>query len=82
MFGAVSTPKTALAWQLQHIKMKNLTSSQVKTLADIFVGVGVVILGSVSIPIAFNLGSTSLLTFGIATSLVFWYIAIRISKYI
>lgn len=62
--------------------MRNLTSNQIKTLVDIFVGVGIVILGSVSIPIAFNLGSIVLLVLGLATSLVFWYIAIRVSKFI
>ena len=60
--------------------MKEFTNSQIKTLVDICVGIGIVCLGSVSIPVAFNTGASWLTVYGLVIGLAFWYIAIRVSR--
>jgi hypothetical protein len=62
--------------------VKNITNSQIKTLVDICINVGTVSLGSVVIPIAFNLGSIEVMFIGIVVCLWFWYSGLVISKYI
>ena len=51
-----------------------------KTIVDICVGVGIVGLGSVVVPVAFEKGTDFMMVFGLAVSIGFWYIAIRLSE--
>ena len=60
--------------------MNKLTNSQLKTLVDIFVGVGMIGLGTVALPAVLDKGNPGVIFLGIVTTLTFWYTAIRISK--
>ncbi|MEK7550685.1 MAG: hypothetical protein AAB535_02780 [Patescibacteria group bacterium] len=62
--------------------MKKFTNYQLKTLIDIFVGVGMIGVGTIAIPVALDRGSLEIIGLGIATSFMFWYTAIKISRQI
>ncbi|MBI4034823.1 MAG: hypothetical protein HY381_00315 [Candidatus Chisholmbacteria bacterium] len=56
------------------------TSAQFQTLVDICIGIGLVALASVVLPAAIDRGDTSVLLLGIATTLVFWSLAMWLAK--
>ncbi|KKR87325.1 MAG: hypothetical protein UU32_C0006G0027 [Candidatus Woesebacteria bacterium GW2011_GWB1_41_10] len=60
--------------------MKRLTNSQLKTTVDVCVDIGMIGLGSVSIPVVLNRGSMIVVGYGLVISFIFWYIAVRLSR--
>ncbi|MBX4205745.1 hypothetical protein KW795_00955 [Candidatus Microgenomates bacterium] len=57
-----------------------LNLRQLKTIVDIFVGVGMIGFGSVVIPAIVDKFSAQFVVFGMVIALSSWYIAIRLSK--
>ncbi len=56
------------------------TSVQLQTVVDIFVGIGLIGLGSVAVPTIFERGSSAITVFGLVLSFVSWYIAVEVAS--
>ncbi len=61
-------------------KSPRFAKDQVKTIVDILVGLGLVFVGTTSLPLIFKDGPYSWAFAGVVGSIIVWYIAIRLSR--
>ncbi len=61
-------------------KEPRFTKGQIQTAVDIYLNVGLILLGSVAFPIAIGNGSTLVFIAGLVGTSIFWYLAFIIAK--